>query len=318
MPRQFATIAQPVSVCHQWSITGTPSSSAPSRASPGRALAGEEERAEAAQSRSSPSAPLGILLPDRAERGRRREHRRDAVLRDDPPERAGVGRADRLAFVEDGRAAVEQRRVDDVRVADDPADVGRRPVDLAGLDVVDVAHRPRERDGVAAVVADDPLRLPGRPGRVEDVERIGRLDRDAVGWLGGRHAPRPSRCRGRRRAPPSCCGRCRTTQRSGFVSARSIAGRAAACTGRRDPARSRTTRSTTTFGFASSMRLASSCAANRRTRPSAPRRAARTRASRSPPRAPSACRRSPGRPSRPRGRRARRRNAATRRAARDT
>ena len=61
----------------------------------------------------------------------------------DAPEGARVGRADRLALVEDGRAAVEQRRVDDVGVADDPADVGGRPVDLARLDVVDVLHRPR-------------------------------------------------------------------------------------------------------------------------------------------------------------------------------
>ena len=43
----------------------------------------------------------------------------------------GVGRADRLALVEDGRAAGEQRRVDDVGVADDPADVGGGPVHLA-------------------------------------------------------------------------------------------------------------------------------------------------------------------------------------------
>ncbi len=60
----------------------------------------------------------------------------DAVLRDHPPEGAGVRRADRLALVEHARAAVQQRRVDDVGMADDPADVGGRPEDLAGRDAV--------------------------------------------------------------------------------------------------------------------------------------------------------------------------------------
>src|SRR5947207_706876 len=49
------------------------------------------------------------------------------MLRDDAPEGAGVRRADRLALVEDAGAAGEQRRVDDVRVADHPADIGGRP-----------------------------------------------------------------------------------------------------------------------------------------------------------------------------------------------
>src|SRR3546814_10187455 len=55
--------------------------------------------------------------------------------------------------VEHGGGAVQQRRVDDVGVADHPADVGGRPPDLAGVDVVDVLHRPLQRHRVAAVVA---------------------------------------------------------------------------------------------------------------------------------------------------------------------
>ena len=50
---------------------------------------------------------VGILALDRAKRGRRREEHADAVLRAYAPERAGIGRADRLAFVEHRRAAVE-------------------------------------------------------------------------------------------------------------------------------------------------------------------------------------------------------------------
>ena len=68
---------------------------------------------------------------------------------------------------------VEQRRVDDVGVADDPADVRGRPEDVAGVGVVDVGHAPPQRDGVAAVVAHDALRAAGRARRVEDVERVG-------------------------------------------------------------------------------------------------------------------------------------------------
>src|SRR5207237_3912380 len=98
-----------------------------------------------------------------------------AVLRTDPPERSRIGRTDRLSLVEDGGAAVQERPIDDVRVADDPSDVARRPVHLAGLDAVDRLHRVLERDGVAAVVANDSLRAPRRTARVEDVERIRRL-----------------------------------------------------------------------------------------------------------------------------------------------
>ena len=101
---------------------------------------------------------LRVFLLDGAERGRRGEHGGAAVLGDHAPERAGVGRADRLALVEDRGAAVEQRRIDDVAVADHPADVGGRPIHLARLDAVEILHRPFERDHVAAVVAHHALR----------------------------------------------------------------------------------------------------------------------------------------------------------------
>ena len=45
----------------------------------------------------------------------------------DAPERTGIGCADRLALVQDRRASVEQRRIDDVAVADGPADVATPP-----------------------------------------------------------------------------------------------------------------------------------------------------------------------------------------------
>ena len=128
-------------------------------------------------------AAARVFLLDRAERGRRGEQRRDPVPRYDPPERAGIGGADRLALVDDRRVAVQQGRVADVAVADHPADVGGRPEDLARIHVVDVLHRPLQRHGMAAVVAHDALGLAGRARGVEDVERVGRGDRHAVGRL---------------------------------------------------------------------------------------------------------------------------------------
>ncbi len=118
------------------------------------------------------------------------------MLLDHAPERAGVGRAHGLALVEHGRRADQQRRVDDVGVADHPAHVGGRPEDLAGMHVVDVRHAPRERHGVSAVVAHDALRATRRAGRVEDVERIGRVARVRRPPARPRRRARPSRGRG--------------------------------------------------------------------------------------------------------------------------
>ena len=107
------------------------------------------------------------------QRRRRGEEGRDLIVLDHPPEGPGVGRPDGLALIEDARAAMQQRPVDDVGMADDPADVGARPVRVAGLDVVDRRHRPFERDDIAADVAHHALGDPGRAGGVEDVERVG-------------------------------------------------------------------------------------------------------------------------------------------------
>ena len=75
---------------------------------------------------------------------------------------------------------MKQRRVDDVRVADHPADIGRRPPHLARRDAVEVLHRPLQRDHVAAIVAHHALGPAGGARRIENVERIGRRDRHAV------------------------------------------------------------------------------------------------------------------------------------------
>jgi len=74
-----------------------------------------------------------------------------------PPKGAGIGRPYRLPLVEDGGTAGQQRRVDDVGMADHPTDIGGGEEDLAGLDAVDVLERPVQRHRVAAIVAHDAL-----------------------------------------------------------------------------------------------------------------------------------------------------------------
>jgi hypothetical protein len=96
------------------------------------ALAGQKQGAEFRQVVLPDEVALGVFLPDGAEGSGRGEQRHHFVLRDQAPEGAGIGRADRLALVEDGGATVKQRRVHNIRMADHPADVGARPPHLAG------------------------------------------------------------------------------------------------------------------------------------------------------------------------------------------
>ena len=144
------------------------------------ALAGEEQCLQLRQIVVVQQLAVGVLLLDRPHRGRRGEQHLHAVLRAHPPERAGVRRADRLALVHHAGAAAQQRRVDDVGVADHPADIGRRPIDVAGIDAVQHAHRVPQRDRMAAIVAHHPLGPSRRARGVEDVERIGGRHRDRI------------------------------------------------------------------------------------------------------------------------------------------
>ena len=123
---------------------------------------------------------LRVFFLDGAERGWRSEQGTGAVLGNHPPERARIRRADRLALVKDRGAAMQKRAIDDVAVADHPADVGGGPPHFARIDAVEIFHRPFERDHVAAIVAHHAFRPPGRARGVENVERIGRSHRHAV------------------------------------------------------------------------------------------------------------------------------------------
>ena len=109
MPMQFAQMDQPVSVCHQWSMTGTRSfSPRPVEGVGVGALTGEEEGPEGGEVVAGDVLPGRVLALDRAERGRSGEHHPHVVLGDDPPEGAGIGGPHRLALEHDGRVAGEE------------------------------------------------------------------------------------------------------------------------------------------------------------------------------------------------------------------
>ena len=144
-------------------------------------FAGQEQRPQRAQVIPGRQLQRRVVPLDCANRGRSGKQRVDPMLPDDAPERSGVRRPYRLAFIKNGRGAGQQRAVDDVGMSDHPTNVGRRPEYVARRYAVERLHRPMKRNRVPAVVPHDPLGLAGGTGGVEDIQGIGRPHRDAVG-----------------------------------------------------------------------------------------------------------------------------------------
>jgi hypothetical protein len=65
-------------------------------------------------------------------------------------------------------------------MAHDPADVRSGPIYLTGSDVVDVSHTPQKRHGMPAIVPDNAFGYRGRAGCVQNVERIGGGNGNAI------------------------------------------------------------------------------------------------------------------------------------------
>ncbi|MPL75488.1 hypothetical protein SDC9_21312 [bioreactor metagenome] len=145
------------------------------------AFAGQEQRLHLVQLVALDPVTVRILAPDRAQRGRRGEEALDPVVLDHPPEHARVRRTDGLALEHHGGRAGDQRTIADVAVADDPTHVRGGPEPVARLDVVDVLHRPVQRDEMAAGGPDHALRCAGRARGVEDIGGVVALDRHAFG-----------------------------------------------------------------------------------------------------------------------------------------
>lgn len=96
---------------------------------------------------------------------------RHLVLVDDVPVAREVG-IRRRALKDDRRDAEQQRRVDDVRVARDPADVAAAKVAVAVVDVKDVLARGGGAEQVAARRMHDALGLASRTRRVEQEQGV--------------------------------------------------------------------------------------------------------------------------------------------------
>src|ERR1700752_12217 len=107
--------------------------------------------------------PTRIFSFDGANRRRRYKHRSDFELRNNTPECTGIRSAYRLAFIQHSRVAVRQWSIQNVRVTNSPAQIGRRPEHFAWLRVVDVWQTPFECDEMATVVAHHAFRHASRP-----------------------------------------------------------------------------------------------------------------------------------------------------------
>src|SRR5262249_43043367 len=94
------------------------------------------------------------------------------MLQNHPPKGPRIRSAERFALVEHGGVAVEQGRVNYVRVADDPTDIRCRPIHFARFHTIDVSHTPFERDEMAAIVANDPFGHASGTRGIENIERV--------------------------------------------------------------------------------------------------------------------------------------------------
>ena len=148
------------------------------------ALARKVEAAQAGDVAPLEHLALGILALDRPKRRRRGEEGAHVVLGDHPPEHAGVRGADRLALEHHRGVAVDQRRVADVAVANDPANVRGGPEHVARIEVVDVLHAPVQGHQMPGRGAHHALGRAGRAGGVEDVGGVAALHRHALRGLG--------------------------------------------------------------------------------------------------------------------------------------
>ena len=218
IPGSGVIMIAPVSVCHQVSTIGqrSPPITLWYQSQALGLIGSPTEPSRRSEERSNLAGDLGAPLDEGADRGRRRVEDRRLVVLDQLPPDPLVGVVGG-ALPHHAGGAVGERAVDDVGVAGDPADVGRAPVDVRlGLQVEDVAVGRGDPGHVAAGGVQDPLRLRGRAGGVEDEERVlglHRLGRALVGRparrprrrrrRGPRSSGTRSRCGGRRRSSPA-------------------------------------------------------------------------------------------------------------------
>src|SRR5437867_12285402 len=96
------------------------------------------------------------------------------VLRDDTPVHTCIRSPNGFTLEQDRRTTVNKWGVNDIRMSDNPPDIGSGPIDFTRLNAIDAAHGPVERDEMTAIVVNDSLRLAGGTGLIQDVNEIRR------------------------------------------------------------------------------------------------------------------------------------------------
>ncbi len=176
-------MAQPVSVCHQWSITGRRASRWPQRRCRDRGARRRrtsvviDEMSYLASSAASGSALRIARIAVGAVNNA--ETLCSWITRQNAPASGcatGLPRTSRWSRP----PATARTRCRSGRTTQPTSDAVHRP---AGAEVVDVAHRPGQRHGVAPLSRTTPFGFPVAARRVEDVQGVGRGHRDGGGVL---------------------------------------------------------------------------------------------------------------------------------------
>ncbi len=127
--------------------------------------------------------PFGSPAHESADRGGRGVNNVDAILLDDRPEPAAVGKV-RSAFVHQRCGAIGQRAVDDVRVPGHPANVRRAPVDVVLLHVKNVAVSGGDADQISGRGMHNAFGFAGGAAGVKDIEHVLGVHRLGVALVG--------------------------------------------------------------------------------------------------------------------------------------
>src|SRR5690606_27893364 len=126
---------------------------------------------------------LRIFFADSPERSRGGKQSFHTILSTHAPERTGIWSAYRFTFVKNGGAAGDQRRINNVGVANHPAHIRGGPEHVTGLHIVHNFHAVTHGHGMATVITHNAFGLAGGTGGVEYIERVITPYRSAIGRL---------------------------------------------------------------------------------------------------------------------------------------
>src|SRR6516162_646936 len=114
---------------------------------------------------------LLAITHEHAERGRGSKHFAYTVALDNLPGDGRIGIID-SSFAEQRSYAGAQRRINNVGVTDNPANVRSAPEDVARTHIEKCRQMVGRADHISAMDVDDTLRLAGSARRVEDEQGI--------------------------------------------------------------------------------------------------------------------------------------------------